>query len=360
MEFIQKKSKKLFTLDEALVLNPKTGGIYDPPEDKILTSMIMAVILGKVVASETFVDLSQVRPHSLDFCLNFPPKVVKETSKEIKRGKDLPLLVYWNGRNFIMSDDYPVYLAYKLLEQDEVPVVILGSFPSTLIKKPITTGGKELIPLVQIEQRPDYSSLSDEVKDWMLEQKLKNKKQSEVISNLFVLFVGLNELVSDPNVKEREIHNFILNNPSCFDVYGSRIMSEVWLGKKYRVDLAIQYKLDEKKIQLVELERANIEIFTKEGRFRSCVTHAIQQVEDWLQWWHENPSERPKEFDSSVLPQGIVVIGRSKNISEEDKKRLLHLNNNRQVKVITYDDLLDRIESLIENLETAEERKSNS
>ena len=105
---------------------------------------------------------------------------------------------------------------------------------------------------------------------------------------------------------------------------------------------------------MVELENANLQLFTKSGRPRAHVTHAIQQVEDWLRWWQENSNEETNELlllDKSIHPEGLVVIGRSKDFSEEDSKRLLHLNSNRRVKVITYDDLLDNLENLILNLE---------
>jgi hypothetical protein len=355
LEFIINNPKReLFTIDEAILLNPNSDNKYNPPLDNDLMALTKMLIQGKILASKTKINLSQIKPHSLSFCLDFPKEIINKISQEIKSGKQSSMLVYWNGKNFVMSDDYADFLAYKSLEIENVPVIILGDFPANLAQESVIIGSKELLPQVRIEEFPNYSSLPDELQDWVLEQKLKQKNQSEVVSNLFLLFIGLNELISNPHTKERAIHNFIKNNPSCLDVYGSRIKSEVWLGKQYRIDLAIQYTLDEKKIQLVELERANEKLFTEKGRLRSYVNHAIQQVEDWLQWWHENPNDRPKDFDSSILPEGLVVIGRNKNLSEDDRKRLVHLNSTRKVKVITYDDLLDRIESLIENLEDVE------
>jgi hypothetical protein len=131
-------------------------------------------------------------------------------------------------------------------------------------------------------------------------------------------------------------------------------MSEVCLGKDYRVDLVIQYKLDERRLLLIELEKAGLPIFTKSGRLRSHVTHAIQQVEDWMQWWLEHPTNIPAALDGSIPPDGLVVIGRNISMDERSKRRLVHLNHNRRVKLITYDDLLDRIEALIERLEAVE------
>jgi hypothetical protein len=159
-------------------------------------------------------------------------------------------------------------------------------------------------------------------------------------------------LVQDPSTQEKQLHQFILSNPISLDSYGISIHSEIKLGEKYKVDLIIEYKINNKRILLVELEKANLQLFTKSGRLRAHVTHAIQQVEDWLRWWQENSNaESNKLLDTSIHPEGLVVIGRGKDLSEEDSRRLLHLNSNRRVKVITYDDLLDNLENLILNLE---------
>ena len=157
-------------------------------------------------------------------------------------------------------------------------------------------------------------------------------------------------MIAEHTTKEKQLDELLINYPTSFDPYGACMMSEVRLGSEYRADLVLQYKLDEKRILLIELEKANLPIFTKTGRFRSHVTHAIQQVEDWLQWWREHPNEIPKALDSSIPPQGLIVIGRNIDLDEKDKRRLVHLNSNRLVKVITYDDLLTRIEALIQSL----------
>jgi hypothetical protein len=123
------------------------------------------------------------------------------------------------------------------------------------------------------------------------------------------------------------------------------------LGRAHRVDLAIQYDQADHTVALVELERASHSIFRKNGRLRDPVDHAVQQVEDWLRWWREHPSEVPEPFDASLPVTGYVVVGRSSDLSEEDRRRLAHLNEGRRVKVITYDDLLERLERLIASIE---------
>jgi hypothetical protein len=173
----------------------------------------------------------------------------------------------------------------------------------------------------------------------------------EPLGKLYALFFHFARLVQDPNAKEKQLHEFIQKNPITIDPYGLHVESEVRLGNDYRMDLVIQYPFTDKRILLIELERASKPIFTKSGRPRAEVTHAIQQVEDWLRWWRENPLEVPSPLDGSLPAEGLVVIGRSIDLDEDDKRRLLNLNHNRKVKVITYDDLLERLMNLIRQLE---------
>ncbi|MGQ4498883.1 hypothetical protein ACUIA4_09920 [Vibrio parahaemolyticus] len=49
--------------------------------------------------------------------------------------------------------------------------------------------------------------------------------------------------------------------------------------------------------------------------------------------------------DHGYNPEGFVVIGRSKDLSEDQKQILFSLNVNR--KIITYDDLLERMKRLM-------------
>ncbi|MBP1467371.1 DUF4263 domain-containing protein, partial [Candidatus Chloroploca sp. M-50] len=125
---------------------------------------------------------------------------------------------------------------------------------------------------------------------------------------------------------------------------------DVWLLKGQRGG-HFGEGIDSGKPLLVELERSNLPLFTASGQPQAHVSHAYQQVEDWLQWWSENRDLIPGDIDKTLPPDGLVVIGRSDGLSEKEHKKLLHLNHNRRVKLLTYDDLLDRLESLIYILE---------
>jgi hypothetical protein len=219
---------------------------------------------------------------------------------------------------------------------------------------PIQVGGPELIPPILVENEPDYRGLPGDLKDYLLERRLNEAPLSDAILSLYGLYFEISDLIQDPRTKEIDLHRLIHKKPVALDAYGVRVHTEVRLGEDFRADLILQYQLADRRVTLVELERSDHGVFTKKGRPRAEVTHAVQQVEDWLRWWRENPSKIPHPFDPTVPVEGLVVIGRSVEMDDDSRRRLLSLNHNRLIKVITYDDLLERVKSLIANIETSE------
>jgi hypothetical protein len=154
--------------------------------------------------------------------------------------------------------------------------------------------------------------------------------------------------LNDDRVSEAALHRFLEAVPLIVDHTGLRVLSELQLGNEYRVDLAIEYARDDKRVALYELERPRHQLFTKSGRLRAPVTHAMTQVEDWLQWWRKNPSKVPCGLDPTVTPTGTVIMGRSSVLAPDEQRRLVALNETRLVKLITYDDLASRLEALLD------------
>lgn len=326
---------------------------YKPPLDMHLMNLLDEFNTGEIASTEAMCTLSMIRPYSLPFCMAFPIEVVKRACRQIGNGNGSRLLVYWNESSFVMSDDYAHYLAYRSLGYEEVPVTVIGSFPTNLIKISDNSPA-ELPPL----WTTSYTPRTAEFTDADLDRHLQSAANITNVNELYAIFMGLCDLLQDPHIKERQLHNYILRYPIILDPHIQSIKSEVRLGNEYRIDLVGQYQFDDKRILLVELERANLPLFTASGSPKAHVTHAYQQVEDWLRWWHENPGNVPQGLDSTIQPHGLVVIGRSNKLDQKTKKRLLSLNSNRKVQLLTYDDLLDRLENLISNLEVGTRRKT--
>ena len=125
--------------------------------------------------------------------------------------------------------------------------------------------------------------------------------------------------------------------------------SEVTLGS-YRADLVLQYKQSDRRILLIELERHSDAIFTKNGRLRQKVTHATQQVEDWIAEIRSGCNPMPDWLAGQHSLEGMIVIGKLRDLNPTQKWKLQSINTNRLVKIITYDDLLERMKCLIQSL----------
>jgi hypothetical protein len=319
------------------------GFLPSAPLDGQLIKLLKLAKLGIINCSIVEIPLSLIVPYDIDFCLSYPLEIleifkrrhgIKKTIQNIPKNR---LLVYWDENHFVMSDDYPEYLSYRSLKIESIPCVVLGQYPINT-GKTIRVGGSELIPPITIVEVPKSHSSELEIveeKEKILDKRLNTMVEKDINSDLYDLFLGLSKLIQNPSTKEKELHKFILKHPISLDTYNFNILSEFRFGNDYRADLVLEYKFNYKRIIFVELEKASLPIFTKAKRETYHVNHAIQQVGDWLRWCRENPNQIPQPLDSSLPIEGLVVIGRSLSMSEDDKKILLHNNQNRLVKVIT-------------------------
>lgn len=321
--------------------------IHEPPHDSELILRLRDAGRGKVRITTAIASIEEIVPHSFDHCLNFPKKIINQFERRIRSGYRPTLLVYWNASHFVMSDDYVCYLAYKSTNTTEVPVAILGEFPLHAAS-PQKSGGIELLPPISISSDfADTEPPSEEFKIWQLEQKLKDNSKKSIPSTMIATWMIFARMLNDSELNERDLHDFVFENPLILTAYGISIQSEVRLGNTYRIDLVIRKGGLQEQVTLIELEHHRHEIFTASGQPRAEITHAIQQVQDWIRWLRENPTDPFTLSLDGIPPKGLVVAGRSKDFIDDHRSRLAHLNSNNFVTVITYDELLDRLRDLI-------------
>ncbi|HEY3899974.1 MAG TPA: Shedu anti-phage system protein SduA domain-containing protein [Chthoniobacter sp.] len=246
-----------------------------------------------------------------------------------------------------MSDDYTAYLAYKRSKCSQVPVAILGQFPPDAAVTE-SVGGWELLPPAGIARNFfPAAPYSTKLKEWFLEEKLREHDDKKRPVDLMVTYLRFAEQLHDEDADEKRLHRYIERNPVVLSAYGTRLDSEVSLGQQYRIDLILRSTGVREEVILVELENHRHALFTRSGQPRAEITHAVQQVQDWFRWLRENPNNPVAVSIGGIPPRGLVVAGRSRDFSEEDRSRLAHLNTFSAVPVITYDELLDRFGDLV-------------
>jgi hypothetical protein len=103
---------------------------YDVPRDERFQELFTKHLKNEgVVLDEVMADISQIEPFSKD--VEVPQRFIKMMEAAIGNGQKPEIYVYKKGTKYIMSDDYPAYLAYLALGWNRVPVSVLKD-----VKKP--------------------------------------------------------------------------------------------------------------------------------------------------------------------------------------------------------------------------------
>lgn len=315
------------------------------PEDKEFMRRVNLVYRGRMPVHLGLVNIQHIRPYDLDFCATIDSRLIESFVDAIQCKRWPTLVVYRRENSYMMSDDYCTYLAYRQLGHNEVRVAIMGDYVSDLTSI-IKSGGDELMPPFTLTPVPRDVPEADEYKEWLLDQRLQRADKKPLPADWLACWASFANALGDDDLSEAEVHKFLLKYPVVLNAYGSTVVSEIWLGNRYRIDLIVTSGGLLDAVQLVELENPNLVLFTKAGRPSAKITHAKQQVEDWLRWWRENPEQRPENLRGAVEPRGLVIVGKSRDLTDEQRRILAHLNQGSDVQIITYDEVLEQFRTL--------------
>lgn len=317
----------------------------EPPHDPECMRRLALVFRGKMSTAKAIVPFNTVRMFDENFALGLKAEEIARWAEHLPTTPD-DLLVYWDGESFVSSDDYYGYLGYRLLQQKDVPVVIMGNFPSTLARVK-RRGTHKLLPTIKLSRKSFTPGVTEEFVSWKASERKERSDRLPTPTDLLALWTAVADVLADDSPTERELHNFLVSNPIILGAHWDEVRSEVKFGPQFRADLVLRAYRALPTVRLVELERPTHRLFTKKLRETKEVTHAVQQVNDWIHWCRQHPDDPVIAAGRAVTPDGGVVIGRSRHLSERERETLAHNNQGRDVKVITYDELLDDFGSLI-------------
>jgi hypothetical protein len=162
----------------------------------------------------------------------------------------------------------------------------------------------------------------------------------------------------DSNPKEEDIHAFLASHPDLLMDWArvsgrkSTVRSKVNLHS-FVTDFAIgnwRETTGRWEWTLVEIERPQHRLFTKQGDPTRELTHAVRQIVDWRSWIQNN-----LHFARTILPDirpsfpASVVIGRRRDVDPQDRDRLDMLQvQYGGVSISTFDSFLDACETIRE------------
>ena len=160
----------------------------------------------------------------------------------------------------------------------------------------------------------------------------------------------LSLLLATEKRNEAELQSCLTESPILFGLEYRRIIPKHRLGAEYEMDYALERVSG--LVDLVEIEASTHRLFNKRGDPTKDLVHAEQQVLDWLDWLERNHSYARDGLPGLMRPRGYVIIARSKDLREEEQRKLARRNTTfgEALQVFTYDDVLDRAKNTRELL----------
>jgi hypothetical protein len=164
---------------------------------------------------------------------------------------------------------------------------------------------------------------------------------------------GFQELI-ESSVLEAPLQEYLTENPALLTLEAARVFPKLKLGDDYITDFVLE--LGDQQYILVEIEAPTRMLFTKSGYTARELNHAVQQVEDWLQWVDDSAPYIRNKLPGISEPDCWVIIGRrlrDKKLEAKWRRHQRTLARSRIV-LLTYDDVLDRAMRQLANLRKLE------
>ena len=181
----------------------------------------------------------------------------------------------------------------------------------------------------------------------------RHAEAARVLATIRASIEDLEALLTAPTRNEAALQSCLTRYPSLFGLEYSRVLPKHRLGAEYEMDYALE------KISgvydLAEIEASSLSLFTQSGDPRKELIHAEQQVLDWLRWIERNSAYARETLPGVQRPVGYVIIGR-RPVETELRTRLQWRNTffRGDLRILTYDDLLDGARSTLRVLSGAQ------
>lgn len=173
--------------------------------------------------------------------------------------------------------------------------------------------------------------------------------EQSTLDNLRFEFVRL----LDTSPKEEFLQKFIEDNPILLRQFpAERILFKPPLLTRYVADFAVLSP--QRELILIEIEPATANLLRRNGDHAAPLTHAVNQVQNWLQVVDEHRiaclTEMKIEPNSVGNIRGVVIAGRDAGYDNAHLRQLKSVFSGR-ISVLTYDDLLGSLTTLISQID---------
>jgi hypothetical protein len=160
-------------------------------------------------------------------------------------------------------------------------------------------------------------------------------------------------LIDNKNTTESQMQSFFERNWTLLEINARRILPKFDMGGENIPDFIVE--TSDFRYVIVEIEGPNEEIYTAETPPRQArkLREADSQIKTYLSYAHNNILflRQKLPFLGGEKIKGLIVIGRSGNLSLEQKKRLDQDRGfSKDFDIVTYDELFERLRLFLENL----------
>jgi Domain of unknown function (DUF4263) len=174
-----------------------------------------------------------------------------------------------------------------------------------------------------LQQFAKISSAIDELDRLVQSRADEAQLQAHLTEHLSILKLVFNG--SEPRVKER-------------------------VGPSYITDFSVKQahcKL------LIEIESATHEILTKnKSDLLAPVTHAIGQVQDWLDWGDENQGQSKEDLlDGCDRLEGVVIMGHTKNLLRKFRRVIAKRVKRERIRFLSWDEFVQEARNALNSLQ---------
>lgn len=208
--------------------------------------------------------------------------------------------------------------------------------------------------LFSSNRSPDFSKGKGEMLAKLEYEKLAAVLVSRIpIQTLIGTLAEYKKLIDNKNTTETQMQSFFEKNWALLEINARRILPKFDMGGENIPDFIVERS--DFGYVIVEIEGPNEEIYTAETPPRQArkLREADSQIKKYLSYARNNILflRQKLPFLSAEKIKGLIVIGRSSNLSLEQKKRLDQDRGfSKDFDIVTYDELFESLRVFLENL----------
>jgi Shedu protein SduA, C-terminal len=150
---------------------------------------------------------------------------------------------------------------------------------------------------------------------------------------------------------EEPVHQFLKQNPILLYPTYDRLWSKVPFGEHVS-DFVVRESPGD--YVLVEIEAPYRELFRQDGHPRYELTHAIDQINDWLAYLADHRTDIESKYEMrgiSASPRALVVIGRASGLTDDNRRKIATMQERQpRLRIMTYDDVIANARAVFEKI----------